>query len=100
MKTVRCFFVLALEMTSLDINEFLIDVEWREPQVCGRGEAECGEGSRGEDDRAGEEQLRLDDRDATSGGRLELQGSPVVAYGWGTGLWPGETKDLASRAWF
>lgn len=32
--------------------------------------------------------------------RLELAGTPVLAYGWGTRLWLGDTKPLQSRAWF
>ena len=99
LRTVRCFFILALERSSLDVNEFLIDVVWREPQAAKRREGGRGD-SCGEDEQGGVERLRLDDQDAASGGRLELLGSPVVAYGWGTGLWLGDIKSLASRAWF
>lgn len=92
LRTLRGFFILALEWRSLDINEYLIDVKWRE----GSEEEE------GKDDVLGlaEGLGGLAIGDDEKRGRLEVNRSPVLAYGWGTGLWLGDTKKLADRAWF
>jgi hypothetical protein len=83
LQTVRCFFILSMTVTTLDITELLVDVEFRSPPPP---LLEMMDG------------LGLEEREQR--GRLELRGNPVIAYGWGTGLWLGVTKDLASRAWF
>jgi hypothetical protein len=90
LKTVRCFFILSMNNAALDITELLVDVEHRRPETSG-GLVEKVE-------KMGFE--KEEEEEAKDRGRLELRGSPVIAYGWGTGLWLGETKDLASRAWF
>jgi hypothetical protein len=89
LKTVRCFFILSMNNAALDITELLVDVEHRRPETGGDLVEKI--------EKMGFEEY---EEEAKHRGRLELRGSPVIAYGWGTGLWLGETKDLASRAWF
>ncbi|KAF8250339.1 hypothetical protein K440DRAFT_640463 [Wilcoxina mikolae CBS 423.85] len=101
LRTIRCFFILALQSGSLDINEFMIDTEWREgpvDQLTQKMAMLNLEGkSEGEKKAANEKGVR---EKTAANGRLELRGTPVLAYGWGTGLWLGDTKSLSSRAWF
>jgi len=82
LRLVRCFFILSMEETSLDINEFFIDVEHRPTTEDTEDTEDTG------------------DTALQQSSRLELAESPVLAYGWGTGLWHGDTKPLCSRAWF
>jgi hypothetical protein len=100
LRTVRCFFILVLQRTNLDVNELMIDTEFREGPIDEL--TKKMEMLTLKEGRNNKETLEEEGKGKKKGvdGSLELRGTPVLAYGWGTSLWLGDTKNLSERAWF
>lgn len=104
LKTLRCFFILKITNRSLDINEYVMDLEWRDNHEAMSQGGDLKTLQEGNVDvsilTGAMAAVKLGDEFKSPSGRLEINRQPVLAYGWGTDLWLGETKKLSDRAWF